>query len=129
MNNTFGERLRQLRKKRRMTRDDLADVLGLHGTTITAYETGKRNPRKEIIDKICDYFNVRYDWMTGQSEYKTDDEYEQFLIEIQGTDFAEEQERKVLKDDEMAVLKAYRSLSDADKRTITDFIVYLKKKP
>lgn len=61
MDNTFGERLRELRKRRRMNRDELGDILGVSGNAITAYETGKRNPRKEVIDKICEYFDVRYE--------------------------------------------------------------------
>lgn len=46
MDNTFGERLRELRKRRRMNRDELGDILGVSGNAITAYETGKRNPRR-----------------------------------------------------------------------------------
>lgn len=44
-----------------MNRDELGDILGVSGNAITAYETGKRNPRKEVIDKICEYFDVRYE--------------------------------------------------------------------
>lgn len=129
MNNTFGERLRELRKKRRMSRDDLGDVLGVSGVAITAYETGKRNPRKEIIDHICEYFDVRYDWLTGTSEFMTDDDYIRVLVETQGEAYAEEQEGRYIGKDEMDLVKAYRELSPADRKTATDFILYLKKKP
>lgn len=54
MDNTFGERIRELRKKRRLTRDELGDILGVSGNAVTAYETGRRNPRKEAIELVED---------------------------------------------------------------------------
>jgi transcriptional regulator with XRE-family HTH domain len=129
MDNTFGERLRELRKKRRMNRDDLGQILGVSGNAVTAYETGKRNPRKAVIDQICDYFGVRYDWMTGASEYRTDDEYIRAMVESSGEDFADEHEGRILRSDEMKLVRAYRELSDEGKRSAMDFVFYLKKKP
>jgi transcriptional regulator with XRE-family HTH domain len=132
MDNTFGERLRELRKRRRMNRDELGDILGVSGNAITAYETGKRNPRKEVIDKICEYFDVRYDWLTGASEYKTDREVANYLqcstssqehIEWSVTD-----ERKV-RNDEIDLLDACREISPRHRPSLLDFAEFLKKKP
>lgn len=129
MDNTFGERLRFLRKKRRLNRDDLGTILGVSGNAVTAYETGKRNPRKAIIDQICTYFDVRYDWMTGTSEYMTDDEYLRAMVERSGEEFADEQEGRALRSDEMKLVRAYRELSQERKQSALDYIFYLKKKP
>ena len=126
MENTFGERLRELRKRRRLNRDELGDILGVSGNAITAYETGKRNPRKEVIDKICEYFDVRYDWLTGVSEYKNDREVANLP---RFTDqYREEDERKV-RNDELDLLDAFRQISPRHRQSLLDLAEYLKKKP
>lgn len=133
MDNTFGERLRELRKRRRMNRDELGDILGVSGNAITAYETGKRNPRKEVIDKICEYFDVRYDWLTGVSDYRNDREVQNYLKQVSNP--AEEyiewsitEERKV-RNDEIDLLDAFREISPRHRQSLLDFADYLKKKP
>lgn len=131
MDNTFGERLRELRKRRRMNRDELGDILGVSGNAITAYETGKRNPRKEVIDKICEYFDVRYDWLTGASEYKNDREVANYLPRSTSTRIIEydaDEERKV-RNDELDLLDAFRQISPRHRQSLLDFAEFLKKKP
>lgn len=133
MDNTFGERLRELRKRRRMNRDELGDNLGVSGNAVTAYETGRRNPRKEVIDKICEFFDVRYDWLTGVSDIKTDREFVDMLE--QATEPAirahiEEEERR-MRNEELDLLDYFRRVSSPrDRQTLLEFAEYLaKKKP
>lgn len=130
MDNTFGERLRELRKRRRMNRDELGDILGVSGNAITSYETGKRNPRKEVIDKMCEFFDVRYDWLTGASDFKTDKEVEVKLQRFTSAIVVDEyeDERKV-RNDELDLLEAFRRISPRHRQSLLDFAEYLKKKP
>lgn len=55
-NKQIGERLRGLRKKRKMTIADVAAVLGIAPSTLTAYELGSRTPRDGVKEKIADYY-------------------------------------------------------------------------
>lgn len=55
-NKQVGERLRGLRKKRKMTIADVAAVLGIAPSTLTAYELGSRTPRDGVKEKIADYY-------------------------------------------------------------------------
>lgn len=133
MDNTFGERLRELRKRRRMNRDELGDILGVSGNAITAYETGKRNPRKEVIDKICEYFDVRYDWLTGVSDYRNDREVQNYLKQVSNPteeyiEWSITEERKV-RNDEIDLLDAFREISPRHRQSLLDFAEFLKKKP
>lgn len=52
----IGERLRGLRKKRKMTIADVAARLGIAPSTLTAYELGIRTPRDGVKEKIADYY-------------------------------------------------------------------------
>ena len=127
MDNPFGGRLRQLRKQRRLTRDELGEILGVSGNAVTAYETSKRNPRKEVIDKICDYCDVRYDWMTGASEYKTDAEFFKSFHQNEQADSSTNTNNYLLKQDEEELLLSYRILSPTDRNTILAFVRFLRK--
>lgn len=59
----FNERLKQLRKRRKMTQQELAAALGIDRTTITKYETQSAIPPLEAVKNICAYFKVSMDYM------------------------------------------------------------------
>ena len=58
----FGERLKYIRKNRKLTQKQLAECIGLTRQAIAAYESGIREPNFEILLKIADYFKVSIDF-------------------------------------------------------------------
>ena len=54
----LSENLRTLRKKFKLTQQEVADILGIDRSTYTFYETGKTNPSNENTKKLCDIYNV-----------------------------------------------------------------------
>lgn len=55
----FGRELTKLRKAAKLSQKSLAVEIGVDDTTISAWETGKSQPRKERIEALCRYFNVK----------------------------------------------------------------------
>lgn len=55
---TTGARIKAARKKAGMTQDDLGAELGVSGSMIAQYETGKRKPKIETLKKIADALKV-----------------------------------------------------------------------
>ena len=55
----FGKRLKQLRKERKMTQEELAEKLSLHNSYIGLLERGERIPSLITLDKIAKYFGVK----------------------------------------------------------------------
>lgn len=49
----FGERLRQLRRDRAVSQEDLAEAAGLDRTYVSSCERGKRNISIENIDRLA----------------------------------------------------------------------------
>lgn len=47
------ERLRELRKKRGLTQNELAKLLDVGRTTVTLWEKGVNNPRIEVLPKLA----------------------------------------------------------------------------
>lgn len=56
--NYFGIRLKYLRTQDGITQAELGKALEIAKSTISMYESGKREPDFETIEKFADYFNV-----------------------------------------------------------------------
>lgn len=72
----IGERIRQLRKARHITQDELGVVLGDRTTgkplsrgQVSNLETGKRNLNIHQIKVLADYFNVSIETLGCESDH------------------------------------------------------------
>jgi len=64
---TYGKRLKDLRRKKRITQKELSKILEISSTTISRYETGEILPTEEIIVKTAIYFKTSSDYLLGLS--------------------------------------------------------------
>lgn len=71
--NTFGERLRELRNKKKLSIDELVTELNntyettISKSMISRYENGKGDPKMENVRILSDYFKVSSDYLLGIS--------------------------------------------------------------
>ncbi|HEM9618018.1 TPA: helix-turn-helix transcriptional regulator [Streptococcus agalactiae] len=70
----FPERLKELRKKSNLTQKDMAEYFGTSQPSYQAWESGKRNPNSESLDKIANFFNVSTDYLLGNTDLKNPDD-------------------------------------------------------
>ena len=56
-------RLRDLREDHDMTQDDLVAILGMHKTTYTNYEQGKREIPFALVIRLAKLYNVSLDYI------------------------------------------------------------------
>ena len=64
----FGDILKQLRRRNKMTQVDLANALKLSRSTIAMYETDVRNPDHDMMKRISELFNVSMDYLYEREE-------------------------------------------------------------
>ncbi|MCI1689886.1 MAG: helix-turn-helix domain-containing protein [Leuconostoc mesenteroides] len=62
------KRIRELRKKRGLSQDRLANEMSINIKTLRRYEVGENNPRVAILIELADYFNVSIDYLVGRSD-------------------------------------------------------------
>lgn len=71
-------RLRELRKERGLTLDDIEEELGIGRATYNNYENGKTSPKLKTLVKMAEFYGVTIDYMLGvdrtQCTDKADDE-------------------------------------------------------
>ncbi len=72
----FGERLKELRNKKKMSQSDLAELTGLHYTQIGRYEKNKSLPSSDILKKLAEIFSVSIDYLI---EGSTEDAAKSFI--------------------------------------------------
>lgn len=81
---SFGSRMRQRREALGMSRDKLAQLLGVTRSAIGNYETGVSTPKEEIMLRILHALNVDPNYLY-QDDFRSDaftcDAYEQLLIQ------------------------------------------------
>jgi transcriptional regulator with XRE-family HTH domain len=72
---SFSDRLATIRKKRKMTQQQMADAIGIHVSQIKRYESGDTQPSLEVLRKIALALNVSADLLLfDQQERGPDDE-------------------------------------------------------
>ncbi len=65
INTIFGERLHQLRKKRKMTQKELGEIIGLTHKSISTIENGLQSTTIENLVLLATFFNVSTDYLLG----------------------------------------------------------------
>ena len=67
---TIGERIKEIRKEHKLTLDQLGEIAGVSKQFLSLVENGKKEPGKDTLRTICDYFNVDMDYVIGRSDVK-----------------------------------------------------------
>ena len=63
---TFSNRIREERKKAKLTQEDMAKQLGITRAAYTLYETDKTQPSLETATKIAEILRTSLDYLTGR---------------------------------------------------------------
>ncbi len=66
----FAERLKTLRKERRMTSKEMAEYLGVSQRAYLYYESATHYPDVSGLIKLADYFGVTADYLLGRSDWR-----------------------------------------------------------
>ena len=61
-------RIKEVRKKKGLSLQQVADAVGLGNNTISRYETGKREPKLSTWQALADFFKVSVPYLQGIDE-------------------------------------------------------------
>lgn len=103
----LGSRIRELRKDKKMTQEQLGEILNVSKASISGYENETREPDSKSLVKIAEYFNVSLDYLLNKNQTpkwandKDTNDLEKFLNDNEGSmtyggeDLTEEQKEQV----------------------------------
>ena len=63
----FHQRLRELRKEKKLKQKELAEILGVSPSAIIRYENNNRHPDREVLIRFSDYFQVSVEYLLGRT--------------------------------------------------------------
>lgn len=114
--NKYGKRLKDLRRKKGLSQEELAKLLSTTRSRIANYEQGIREPDMEMQEALADFFNVTIDYLFGKTEISIE---EQLALSATGSSNADEVRefiefyndfRKVSPEDRVSIRNLLKSL-------------------
>lgn len=72
-------RLKELRKEKGLTLDEIQSEIGINRGTYNNYENGKTEPKPETWQALADFFGVSVPYLQGKISYKALDPLEKGL--------------------------------------------------
>ena len=78
-----GSRIKNLRKNKSLSQTELAQLMGLTSSAMSAIETGKNKPTADILIKLSDFFNISTDYLLkGMDTKQTISKNEQEILDV-----------------------------------------------
>lgn len=68
----FGERLTQIRRKKKLSQSEVGKLLGIDGDAYGRYERNEVKPSIDMAAKIADILNVSLDYLIGKTDLEFD---------------------------------------------------------
>jgi transcriptional regulator with XRE-family HTH domain len=119
----IGERLRALRVPR--TQKEFARYLGVPQPQYSRYERGVYKPPRQLLERISEAKGVSIDWiLTGKTSIgkkgpdDTDELFERVRRKLAAYDELNVIPRAAVSDDEVAIIKCLRHVSDHDRQGV-----------
>lgn len=69
--NDFSLRVRQLRRQKNLSQEELGKLVGVHYTHIGRYERGTSRPSADTLKRLADVLGVSGDYLLGNSTVET----------------------------------------------------------
>lgn len=85
---SLADKLKNLRKNKKITQTELGKAIGMSSSVITHYELGDRVPSYEVLIKLAYFYGVTTDYLLGVDDRK--------ILSIDVAGFSEEQIQSLL---------------------------------
>ena len=118
MTSLFAERLKECRKAKGLSQEQLGRAVGVAKNTVSVWERGERQPRSEDIHKAAIALDVPMDYLEGLIDSPT-----AILTDRETAEFVEAQEQEVLE----KMIEGYKKLTPQYQKVIRAMVSTLWK--
>jgi len=105
---TIGSRLRTLRQRTKRTLKEQSELFGVSLNSVYRWEHDIASPKKTLLRKIAEFYEVSFEWLLYGKETETATEGESYLPESNNT--------------EKQLLRMFRSLSSNNKYKVLGYV-------
>lgn len=122
----MNERIKELRKKLKLTQQEFADALNIKRGAVANYEIGRNEPIDAVVSLICKTFNVNEEWLRSGAgdmflELLEEDEEAAYVSEL--LEDSDNDLYKFIKE----IMHTYHDLTPKSKEVIRDFSAKLRE--
>lgn len=111
----FPKRLKELRLKKGLTQKEIAEEFGIKQPNYQQWESGKRKPSSETLEKFADFFGVSMDYLAGKEE---DELANVELLFRMTSDGMTEEEKAIFREELIEFMKERKKAFDEDKKQV-----------
>lgn len=85
----FSKRLKQLRLRKKLSQQRIADMLGISRQGYGKYEDGQSEPDQQSLIKLADFYDVSIDYLIGHTDipHRNEDDKRDAIIHKIATEF------------------------------------------
>ena len=83
-NSVFATNLRSVMREKKITQQEIADVIGISRQAVSQYQDGSTLPNIETLCKIANFLNVSSDFLLGLTDVKSQDMNVRTICEYTG---------------------------------------------
>jgi transcriptional regulator with XRE-family HTH domain len=81
--NSFGKRLTEVRKDRKMSQDEVGKLVNVHGAVIGRYERDEVKPSIEMATQLAEALEVSLDYLVGSTDVLLEKDIVNKILDIQ----------------------------------------------
>lgn len=133
----IGTRIKELRKKAKISQPELAKSIGVSSGNVGDWERGRVKPGADALISLIKFFGVSSDWiLTGHDEHNLYNKSEEDIFMVEGgkeTGYPDQSIEKtdhqkvhqatiVLSNEELDIITKYRQLDSRDQEDICVYI-------
>jgi len=136
MSNTFGDKLKAIRKDKRWSLDKMAEFLGTNKQTLSRYERGERTPKISDVDAFAAKLGIpleEFSERKGTMRIASTDArpFHPDVIAMLEADIREKETKRQIRDrerqDELKLIKIFDSLTSEGKQYLMQQAEIAKK--
>jgi len=80
---SFGKRLTEVRKDKKMSQDEVGKLVGVHGAVIGRYERDEVKPSIEMATQLAEALEVSLDYLVGSTDILLEKSVVNKILDIQ----------------------------------------------
>lgn len=80
---SFGKRLTEVRKDKKMSQDEVGKLVGVHGAVIGRYERDEVKPSIEMATQLAEALEVSLDYLVGSTDVLLEKNIVNRVLDIQ----------------------------------------------
>ena len=80
---SFGKRLAEVRKDKKISQDELGKLIGVHGAVIGRYEREEVKPSIDIATQLSEVLEISLDYLVGATDILMDKNIVNKILDIQ----------------------------------------------